>query len=332
MNSASVMKRGEFELIKQVFAPLARDPGAFGLGDDAAILPPREGHDLVVTTDAMVEGVHFLGDVLPRNLAAKLLRVNLSDLAAMGAEPAAYVLTCGLNAELLDIWIEEFAEGLAEDQDVYGITLVGGDTVAVPDHHKFFSVTMFGHVATGVRLRRAGAKVGDDVYVSGTIADALIGHQYGYGRFPTLDAAAAEYFYERFQRPSPRLKLGRRLHGLAHAATDISDGLIADLGHICEQSGVGAVVREDDVPLSDAARTALPMEPETERMRLVWGDDYELVFTADPARADEVQRLAAELGLALTAVGTITDEPGVRVIDAAGDPVHFESGSGYRHF
>ncbi len=317
-------------MIAEVFAPLAKDPSAFGLGDDAAVIPPREGMDLVVTTDAMVEGVHFL-DENGGTVAQRLLRVNLSDLAAMGAVPAAYTLTIALTEITPDGWINDFSRGLSEDQNRFGLSLIGGDTVAAGGSNKWFSITMFGHVKSGTALRRNGAYPGDTVFVSGTIGDAMIGYQIGRGRFLGIDKDASEFLQGRHSLPSPRLNLGQKLHGIAHSAIDVSDGLIADLGHVCDQSGAGADIQAALVPQSDAATMALLHDPEFADLRLIWGDDYELVFTADPSAQADVQALAKELGIPLTAIGTITREPGVRVFDAKGTQIPFAK-SGFQHF
>lgn len=334
--------RGEFELIADVFGPLADNPSALNLGDDGAIVPTRVGMDLVVTTDAMVEGRHFAADFPPGLLAQKLLRSNLSDLAAMGADPSAYTLTVALPTPPPEDWIEKFAQGLGQDQDRYGLALIGGDTVAATgDHDKWFSVTMFGHVETGEALRRNGARAGDAIYVSGTIGDAMIGFDIGDGKLgqetlgggqlAALDADSAGFLKNRFLLPSPRVKLGQRLHGLATATVDISDGLVADLGHICEQSGVGAKILADNVPLSDAAAKALALDPNIAHRRLTWGEDYELVFTANPSVHEAIDQLSQRLGAGITQIGKITEDQHIRVMDQSGQAISFES-AGYQHF
>lgn len=330
-------RRGEFELIADVFGPLANDPSALNLGDDGAIVLTREGMDLVVTTDAMVEGIHFAADFPPSLLAQKLLRSNLSDLAAMGADPSAYTLTVALPSPPLEGWIEKFAQGLGRDQDRYGLALIGGDTVAATgDHDKWFSVTMFGHVETGDALRRSGARVGDTVYVSATIGDAMIGFDIAQGnlsqtKLASLDADSVGFLLNRFRLPSPRVKMGRCLHGLATAAVDISDGLVADLGHICEQSGVGAEIWADQVPMSGAAANAVALDPDFAQRRLIWGEDYELVFTANPAFQEQIDQLSQRLGTGITQIGRITKDQIVRVNDHYGQAILFES-EGFQHF
>jgi thiamine-monophosphate kinase len=327
-----VTRRGEFELIADVFGPLADDPSALNLGDDGAIVPTRVGMDLVVTTDAMVEGRHFAADFPPGLLAQKLLRSNLSDLAAMGADPSAYTLTVALPTPPPEDWIEKFAQGLGRDQARYGLALIGGDTVAATgDHDKWFSVTMFGHVEPGQALRRSGAKPGDTIFVSGTIGDAMIGYEIGQGQHSTMQPESLEFLKTRLYLPSPRVKLGRGLHGLATAAIDVSDGLVADLGHICDQSGVGAEVSAARVPLSAAGGEALALDPSIADRRLVWGEDYELIFCTDPSLGEEIDWLTMRLGTGVAAIGRITPGSGVRFLDSKGEQIAFAS-TGYRHF
>ncbi len=325
-------RRGEFELIADFFGPLANDPSALGVADDGAIVPTRDGMDLVVTTDAMVEGRHFTPEFPPDLLAQKLLRVNLSDLAAMGAEPAAYTLTVALPNPLAEDWLEAFAQGLGRDQTRYGLALIGGDTVATtaPDA-KWFSVTMFGHVEIGQALRRSGAKPGDTIFVSGTIGDAMVGYEIGEGQHSTLQPESSEFLKARLSLPSPRVKLGRGLHGLATAAIDVSDGLVADLAHICGQSGVGAEVSAARVPLSAPGGEAIALDPTIAHRRLVWGEDYELIFCTDPSRGEEIDWLTMRLGTGVTAIGRITPGSDVRFLDRKGEQIAFES-TGHRHF
>src|ERR1700732_3468338 len=243
---------GEFERIRRFFAPLA-GPGGLGLLDDAAIVDCKAGCRLVVTADAIVAGVHYLPDDPPDLVARKLLRVNLSDLAAMGARPRHYLLTTALPAALGDDWVARFAEGLAQDQRHYGIDLLGGDSVATQGP-AVLSLTAIGEVAAGAEIRRSGARPGDHVWVAGTIGDAFLGLAVMRGGHPELAAEERTVLTGRFQLPEPRVELGPRLAGIAHAMLDVSDGLLADLGHICEASHVGACVMRAELPLSPAAR------------------------------------------------------------------------------
>jgi thiamine-monophosphate kinase len=329
-----VTRRGEFDLIAQVFAPLAKigaSPFAssFGLGDDAALVRPPPGMELVVSADAMVRGVHFDERTDPADVGRKLLRVNLSDLAAKGAMPVAYVLVAGWPASVGDDWIDRFAAGLAEDQATYKLPLIGGDTIAMPSD-LVLSVTIFGHIPSGTMLRRGGAQLGDYVYVSGSIGDARLGLLVAQGKV-ALPGEDAAYLRARLDRPSPRLRLGQELRTVAHAAIDVSDGVLADLGHICEQSSVGAVVTEATLPLSAAAQRALTIVPHERAGLASFGDDYEILFTAAPGDVSRVEALAARIELPLTRIGRIVAERGVRMVDASGREIRVEK-RGFQHF
>ena len=320
---------GEFERVRRFFAPLA-GPGGLGLLDDAAIVDCRAGQRLVVTADAIVAGVHYLPDDPPDLIARKLLRVNLSDLAAMGARPLYYLLTTALSTALGSNWLAEFTRGLAEDQRRFGIDLLGGDSVATTGP-AVLSLTAIGEVATGMEVRRNDARAGDLVWVSGTIGDAFLGLALLRGAYPQL---ASEYRTEligRFQVPEPRVDLGCRLAGIAHAMIDISDGLIADLGHICETSRVAAVVELASLPLSPPARIIVDGEPGVRTTLAAGGDDYELLFTAPAGLTKAIDGLSSVLGLPITRIGRIELGEGVRLVDAEGRTIPV-SESGYRHF
>ncbi len=319
----------EFGLIDRLLAPLAKEAaGSFGLTDDAALLTPRSGFDLVATTDAMAAGVHYLPDDPPAEIGRKLLRVNLSDLASMGAAPAAYLLTLACTAETSLGWLEAFVSGLAADQAAFDLHLIGGDTVRAPAN--LFSITALGWVEQGQALTRAGASLGDEIYVSGTIGDAHLGLLVARdGR--DLDRGSATFLTGRFHRPEPRVALGRRLRGLASACLDISDGLVADLGHLCAASGVGATLEAPAVPLSPVAAGEVTNDQHLLTSLITGGDDYELAFTARADQAPSVERLAEELALPLTKVGRITKGEGVRVVDGSGATVSIER-QGFTHF
>src|SRR5438270_883529 len=320
---------GEFERIRRFFAPLA-GPGGLGLVDDAALLECAPGKRLVVTADAIVAGVHYLPDDPPDLIARKLLRVNLSDLAAMGARALHYVLTTALPAELGPEWIACFAEGLAEDQRRYGIDLLGGDSVGTRGP-AVLSLTAFGEVAAGEEIRRSGAQPGDLVWASGTIGDAVLGLDLLRGAHPDLAPDHRDYLARRFRLPEPRMDLGPRLCGIAHAMIDVSDGLLADLGHICETSRVAAIVELDLLPLSLAARVIVGGDPDIRSRLAAAGDDYELLFAAPAGAADTIANLSLRLGLPITRIGRIDFGTGVRLLDADGHPIPVEA-TGYRHF
>jgi thiamine-monophosphate kinase len=310
----------EFGRIARFFAPLASGfPGALGLTDDAALLAPVPGEELAVTTDALVADVHFRSHDPPDLIARKALRVNLSDLAAMGAKPVCYTLAAVLPASCDEAWLAGFARGLAADQAEFGIALAGGDSVRTPGPLTL-SVTAIGSVPAGRAIRRSGARPGDRVYVSGTIGDGALGLAALSGRI-----AADTTLADRYLLPRPRLALGRALQGRASAALDVSDGLVADLGHIAETSAVGLIIEAARVPLSPAARAALAADPRLLATVLTGGDDYELAFTAP---AD----LPAEIaGVAVTCIGRVVEGAGVSVLDRTGKAVTL-SAQGYRHF
>jgi thiamine-monophosphate kinase len=326
-------KPGEFELIERYFAPLsASQPGAFGLTDDAAVLEISAGRRLVFSMDTLVAGVHFPEDEPAETTAAKLLRVNLSDLAAMGAVPLAYTLSTALPESVDSGWLEGFARGLAADQEVFRITMVGGDTVATPGPLTL-TLAALGTVGEGSELRRATAQPGDIVYVSGTIGDGALGLLARRGELETVAPDERSFLVERYRRPEPRLELGQRLIGLAHTAIDVSDGLLADLGHVCRASGVDATIDVPRVPLSPAARGALRADPRLIGRILTGGDDYELLFTAPPRVHAAMATLSGEAGVAVTAIGEIAGSGAgvVRVLNTEGGEITFER-PGYSHF
>ncbi len=325
----------EFELIERYFAPLASgEPGAFGLTDDAAELAITPGKHAVVTTDAIIAGVHFPVTETPRIIASRLVRVNLSDLAAKGAKPRAYTLVLALPSTIETEWIAAFAAGLAEEQDRFGITLIGGDTTR-SGGELMLSITMIGEVSDNAMILRSGATVGDDIYVSGAIGDATLGRALMEGRISAPDDDASDYLIDRFRTPIPRVELGLGLVGLATAAADISDGLVADLGHICRASRVTAEVELALVPLSTAAQRLVTDNQPLRINLLTGGDDYELVFTAPANVSGQVRALAAQCGVGLTRIGRVAAEDAqpaaVTIRDKNGRRVEVGDG-GYRHF
>ncbi len=320
----------EFGLIERHFAPIARDfPGALALADDAALIDLDPGHQLVATADALIADVHFFADDPPDLIARKLLRVNLSDLAAMGAEPRAYLLALALPKDTDEAWLGAFAEGLAADSQTFGIALAGGDTVATGGPLSL-ALTALGQVPAGAALLRSGAKAGDGVYVSGTIGDGALGLMALKGDVE-IAAPHRDQVIERYRLPRPRLALGRRLAGVAHAVIDVSDWMIADLGHVCRTSGVGVTIAAAAVPLSDAARDATANDGAMLARLLSGGDDYELAFTAPPEMAGAIDALGRELDLRLSNIGQVGPGTGVVVSDSDELALVFD-GPGYRHF
>ena len=320
---------GEFELIRELFAPLAADePGALGLLDDAALIAPAPGLELVATLDTIVEGVHFLPGDSAFDVARKLLRVNLSDLAAMGARPRAYLLGLAVPERVGFDWLREFARGLSSDQAHFGISLVGGDTTA-KSGPPCFSLTAIGEVEPGKAKLRSNAVAGEHIYVSGTIGDAGLGLRALRGEDLGLSESDREATVARYRVPEPRLYLGRLLPD--GAAIDVSDGLVADIGHICAASGLGATIEADRVPLSNAARRALERGSVGIVDLLTGGDDYELVFTAPADRGNAIRDAAAKAGVPVARIGRTTEGAEVSAVDSSGAPIRIGD-TGYRHF
>jgi thiamine-monophosphate kinase len=285
----------EFAAIARHFRPLAGE-GALGLADDAALLTPPPGCELVLAADAMVAGVHFLADDPPESIGRKLLRVNLSDLAAMGAAPLGYLMTVALPRGLPEAWLAGFAAGLAEDQGRFGLQVLGGDTVSTTGPVTL-SLTILGTVPPGGALRRAGARPGDAIWVSGRIGDGWLGLRAARGEWADPTGALAA----RYRLPEPRLALGRALRGLAHACMDVSDGLLQDLSHLCRAGGVAAEVEAALIPVSDAAAPVAALA--------TGGDDYELLFAAAPEAEEAVLAAAAAAATPVTRIGRFTAGP-----------------------
>ena len=315
----------EDRLIARYFAPLARHPGAMGLTDDAAVLTPPDGSDLVLTNDTIIAGVHFFPDDAPDAVARKALRVNLSDLAAKGAEPAGFLLSLALPPDATEQWLAALALGLRTDADRYGCPLLGGDTVRTPGPATI-SITAFGLVPRGAMVLRSGAKAGAAVLVTGTIGDAALGLRLR--RDPAaatrwgLDRPMREHLLARYLVPEPRNAIAVAVRA-ASAAMDVSDGLAGDLAKLCRVSGVSAEVEVARVPLSDAARTALAAEPSLIEAILTGGDDYEIVCTAPPERVAALQAACTAGGVALTEIGRVGAGEGTRFIAPDGRVLTF---------
>lgn len=317
------MALGEFDIIERYFTRPARR-AAQGVGDDCALLSSTPGMQLAVSSDMLVEGRHFLSTVDPARLGHKALAVNLSDLAACGAQPVAFVLALALP-RVDEAFLQAFAAGLMALADEHDCELVGGDTTQGPLN---ICITVFGEIPTGRALLRSGARDGDDVYVSGTVGDARLALEALRGTRgvsgDVLDRVRAA-----MEKPQPRVALGIALRGLATSAIDVSDGLLGDLSHLLQCSGVGACVNVDHVPRSAAVAA---QDASLQRLcTLAGGDDYELLFTAPPQRASDVQAVAARAQVALTRIGRIEARPGLRLVDAAGHGVVHDFAS-FDHF
>jgi len=323
----------EDRLIARYFRPLATAPGAFELGDDAAVVTPPAGCDLVLTTDGVISGVHFLPDDTPGHIARKVLRMNLSDLAAKGAKPIGFLLSIALPARTEESWIAAFAAGLGEDAKHYGCPLLGGDTDHTPGPLSI-SVTALGTVPSGGMVRRSTAKAGDIVVVSGTIGDAALGlllrREIGLAERWRLSAASWNHLRQRYLLPQPRNALAEAVLRHASAAMDVSDGLAGDLAKLCRASGVAAEVEVESVPLSDAARMALSADPKLIETVLTGGDDYEIVLTVPAAKLDGFRAAANGAGVPVSQIGCVTAGQGTRFL-RAGEVLSFARSS-YSHF
>lgn len=326
---------GEERIIAEFMAPLAAGyPGAFGLRDDCAVAAPSPGHEFVLKTDAIAEGVHFLPEDMPQDVGWKALAVNVSDLAAKGARPVGYLLSLAFPAAPTRDWLAGFTQGLAAAQAAFGMHLLGGDTDRRPGPIAI-TPTVLGEAPVGRMVRRAAARAGDVLYVSGTLGDAGLGLQLR--REPALatawglSAAQAAALEQRYLRPAPRLALRTALIEHAGAAMDLSDGLLKDLGRMCRASAVGARIEQSALPVSTAFAAVRAVAPATAAGVLFAGDDYEVLCAVRPAQAEAFEAAARSSGTAVTRIGQVTADPSVQVCDAAGEVV--ETGTtGWDHF
>jgi thiamine-monophosphate kinase len=326
---------GEDELIQRTFAPLSAGfPGAFGLKDDCAVLAPPAGHDLVVTTDAVAEGVHFFSGDAARDIAWKALAVNVSDLIAKGAKPVAYLLSLSFPDEPTRAWLDEFADGLAEAQAAFGISLAGGDTDRRPGPMSA-TIAAFGSVPHGRMVRRAGARAGDRLFVSGTIGDSALGLalrlNHGLAETLGLDAPHVAPLLARYLRPQPPVALAPHLLEFASAAMDVSDGLLKDCGRLASVSGVSAHIEGGRVPLSVSARAVVSADPGYFRAAVTGGDDYQVLAAIAPDRAEAFRAAALASGVDVTEIGALADGTGLSVTALDGQPLAFDGG-GWDHF
>jgi thiamine-monophosphate kinase len=329
-SSRSNQRLGEFALIAELFAPLAKSRNAFGLKDDAATIAVAPGQELVVTTDAIVSGVHFLESDPAETVAKKALRVNLSDLAAKGAKPVGYLLVLALPPHVDTKWLRLFAKGLGEDQRQFSLSLFGGDTSTMPGPLTI-AITAFGSVPKGKMIRRAGAKAGDFIFVTGTIGDGAGGLAVEKGAGRWLSHSVRDHLIHRYRIPQPRTALGPLLRNVASASLDVSDGLMADLGHIAETSKVRVVVDAVAVPRSGALHALWGDGTGALVKAVTGGDDYEIAFTAPPRRERQVMAAAAKSGVPISRIGYVEKGSGVVLRDAAEKSISLPA-KGWTHF
>jgi thiamine-monophosphate kinase len=321
----------EDRLIARHFAPIATHPGALGLSDDAAFIKPPPGCDLVLKTDAIIGGVHFFPDDAAHTIASKALRVNLSDLAAKGAKPLGFLLSLALPTGLGDGWLADFANGLRGDAVLFSCPLFGGDTDRTPGP-AMISIAMFGAVPEGTMVRRAGAKPGDLVFVSGTIGDAALGLFLRRGDADwKLEPAQRQHLVSRYLLPQPRNALAEAVRTHASASMDVSDGLVGDLTKLCRVSQVAADIDVARVPQSDAAKVVIAADTAKLETALTGGDDYEILCTVPPAKADSFRAAAQAANVAVTEIGVIAAGEGACFRDAQGQPLTFKRMS-FSHF
>ncbi len=322
----------EDRLIARYFQPIATHPGALGLSDDAAFIKPPPGCDLVLKTDAIVGGVHFFADDAAHTLASKALRVNLSDLAAKGARPLGFLLSLALPKDIGDAWLSDFAQGLRGDAVLFACPLFGGDTDRTPGPVTI-SIAMFGSVPEGTMVRRAGAKAGDHVFVSGSIGDAALGLvlRKGDGAGWKLNAAQRQHLISRYLLPQPRNALAEAVRTYASSAMDVSDGLAGDLAKLFRASKVGANIEVGLVPLSDAAKAVVASDAGMLATALTGGDDYEIVCTVSAGKVESFRAAARAANVAVTEIGRIGAGNGVRLLGTDGKVLGFKRSS-FSHF
>jgi thiamine-monophosphate kinase len=314
----------EFAVIAEIFAPLARSKAALALKDDVALLRVPTGHELAIKTDTIVEGVDFFPKDPPSTVAQKALRVNLSDLAAKGARPVGYLLTLALPGKIGMPWLRSFARGLASDQRAFRVTLLGGDLSSTPGPVTV-SIAAFGTVPRGSAVLRSGAVIGDRVFVTGTIGDS------GGGLTALKTKRRAPFLTDRYRLPQPRVAFGQALRGLASAALDVSDGLLADLGHIADVSRVHIAVDAAQVPISSALRKAWGRAEDAVLRAATAGDDYEIAFTAPAAKRAAILKAAKATRTRVTEIGFVMPGRGVALLGGDGRPLRVKK-AGWEHF
>ncbi|MGH6887853.1 MAG: thiamine-phosphate kinase [Rhizomicrobium sp.] len=328
-NAEPRARPGEFELIERLFAPLARGAGgAFGLRDDVAALAPPFGHEHVLKTDSLIESVHFRRNDPPATVGRKALRRALSDLAAKGAEPSAWLLALALPPWPDMAWLEDLALGLAADVAEFGIPLVGGETNATPGPLTM-TITAIGHVPAGKLILRSGANLGDGVFVTGTIGDAGAGLSLAAGT--AAPDPARDYLVSRHRVPAPRLAFGLAIRGIATAAIDVSDGLLADCGHLASRSDVQIVIDAGRIPLSEEFRQLKGEHTGARVEAATAGDDYEIAFTAPRSAAHKIADASRGAGTPVARIGTVEAGRGIALKDESGMEIAVER-KGYAHF
>jgi thiamine-monophosphate kinase len=325
----------ETRLIARYFKPLATHPGAFGLADDAAAITPPPGHDLVLKTDGLIAGVHFFPDDPADGVARKALRVNLSDLAAKGAEPLGFLLAIALPKGFSQGWLKAFARGLGEDAEAYKCPLLGGDTDSTPGPTSI-SISAFGSLPSGTMVRRSGATAGQRVFVTGTIGDAALGLKLRQdprmAKAWTLDTAMRDHLVARYRLPQPRMAFAEIARTNAAAAMDVSDGLAGDLAKLCRASGVSAEIDASRVPLSSAAGRALAADPKLLKTILTGGEDYEILGAIAPDSMEDLRAAAQRHGVAVTDIGRFVEgDASPEFFDREGRVLRFAR-TGYSHF
>ncbi len=321
----------EFDLIARLFAPLSDSPHGLNLTDDVGLVPDTDGRSCI-TNDMIVAGVHFLADDPADQIAQKLVRVNISDLAAKGAQPVGCLLSAAFNQQRDISWLEAFANGLAEDMSAFGLVLIGGDTVRTPGPDTF-SLTAIGRLGEGGMVTRAGAMAGDGLYVTGTIGDAGLGLRILRGELGAVALGTRTRLEGRYRLPQPRADFGRKLSGFASASLDVSDGLIADAGHLADASGLTARIDFDRVPLSSSATRVVKKDRSLHLSLLGAGDDYEILFAAPADAAEAVAEASGDTDTPVTRIGDLA--PGkageVSVVDGQGMALDVPK-MGYQHF
>ncbi|MBA5776868.1 thiamine-phosphate kinase [Stappia sp. F7233] len=326
---------GEFELIARYLAPLATDPGSLALTDDAAVLPSWPGHDLVLTKDMLAADVHFFAEDPAAAIAAKALRVNLSDLAAKGATPKGYLLGLGLPADWTEGWMNEFALGLKADQETYACALYGGDTIRSPGK-LLVSITAIGIVPEGRAVRRSGAMPGDQLFLTGTVGDASLGLKLRQNPAMAAELGLADadvsHLQNRYLLPRPRVKAAEAVRTYANAAIDLSDGLVADLSHLCEASGVDAMVNIETLPISKAVWNALVKDPSVLSGCITGGDDYEILAAVPAEQAPSYQAALKKAGVPVTRIGALAEGEGKARFLSKGEELDLSAAGGFAHF